>query len=147
MQALTDSTVFMTPPLRCALVSGTYVLFRFAATDPTQELFTAEDVETTTTGTSTRRGTACTTFYQLGGDWEEWASILFVMWNGAFTEEHFTSCAMQSYPTMRYMLWTYNFIFSLTTAVLLLNMLIAMMGKTIDNVWEASSTHAQFLYA
>jgi len=69
------------------------------------------------------------------------------MWNGAFTEEHFTTCAMQSYPQMMYMLWTYNFLFSLTTAVLLLNMLIAMMGKTIDNVWEASSTHAQFLFA
>ena len=34
-----------------------------------------------------RRGNACATFEHLEGDWGVWTRILFVMWNGAFTEE------------------------------------------------------------
>ena len=54
---------------------------------------------------------------------------------------------MQIYPEMKWLLWAYNFVFSMTTAVLLLNALIALMGKTVDTVYESSSTHAQFIFA
>ena len=70
-----------------------------------------------------------------------------MLWNAAFTEEHYSACLIQSHPSMMWLVWIYSFIFSLATAVLLLNMLIAMMGKTIDNVWESSSTLTQFLFA
>jgi hypothetical protein len=43
--------------------------------------------------------------------------------------------------------WVLAFIFSVTTGVLLLNMLIAMMAKTFDDVWAGSAINHQFLYA
>jgi hypothetical protein len=90
---------------------------------------------------------ACIDFYSFKGDWQHWGWTFFVLWNAAFTEEHYSACLIQSHPSMMWLVWIYSFIFSLATAVLLLNMLIAMMGKTIDNVWESSSTLTQFLFA
>ena len=43
--------------------------------------------------------------------------------------------------------WAFSFLFSVVSVLLLINMLIAMMTKTFDNVWEASEINHQFLFA
>ena len=45
------------------------------------------------------------------------------------------------------LVWFYSFGFVLITAILLLNMLIGMMAKTFDNVWEGVEVNYQFLFA
>lgn len=154
----------------CALTSGTYIVFENAhwfisaaaevnatalpplppgapPSPPAIELLLGGGRRGRAGGAGSQVDAACIDFYAFSGDWHHWGWTFFVMWNAAFTEEHYTSCVMQSLPEMFWLVWAYSFLFSLATAVLLLNMLIAMMGKTIDNVWEASSTHAQFLFA
>ena len=42
--------------------------------------------------------------------------------------------------------WLYAWLFKLITAVLLINMLIAMMTRTCDTIYEASAIHSQFLF-
>ena len=40
-----------------------------------------------------------------------------------------------------------SYVFFILSTVLLLNMLIAMMAKTFDNVWEANVVNHQMLFA
>ena len=43
--------------------------------------------------------------------------------------------------------WFYSYLFLVSTAILLLNMLIAMMAKTFDSVWESAEISSQCLFA
>ena len=63
----------------------------------------------------------------------------------ALTSEPFLECGRGTHdPTTAYLL---AILFYVVSGLLLLNMLIAMMAKTFDNVWEASEVNHQFLFA
>ena len=77
-----------------------------------------------------------------------YSEILFVLFNSAFTGDTHTECLLYLvHPGLAWFAWLLTFTFLIITLVLLLNMLIAMMAKTFDNVWEASQAEAQYLFA
>ena len=77
-----------------------------------------------------------------------YTEILFVLFNSAFTGDTHIECLLHLvHPGLAWFAWFLTFTFLIITLVLLLNMLIAMMAKTFDNVWEASQAEAQYLFA
>ena len=77
-----------------------------------------------------------------------WYLILFVLANGMISGDSFATCFMAVADRWYWLLaWIYSYLFLIITAVLLLNMLIAIMAKTFDNVWEAASVNHQMLFA
>ena len=64
-----------------------------------------------------------------------------------FSSDGYITCLVNTVPDVWGVVWFYSFSFFLVSAILLLNMLIAMMAKTFDNVWEASETQSQYLFA
>jgi hypothetical protein len=100
---------------------------------------------------------SCAEVYELRGRFNNFFSVFFVLFNGAFNGEHARTVACliryadpqydpDDYAAMVFT-WMFGFSFMLMTTVLLLNMLIAMMAKTFDNVWEASELQSQYLFA
>ena len=54
---------------------------------------------------------------------------------------------METMPKYWFLTWVYGFTFFVLSVVLLLNMLIAMMSKTFDTIWETSQETHQLLFA
>jgi len=79
-----------------------------------------------------------------GGD--DIAFTFLTLLEGALTGSDFFECARNSAGQWR-AAWVISFAYVTLTAVLLLNMLIAMMAKTFDNIFEASATNYLYLFA
>jgi len=74
--------------------------------------------------------------------------MIFVLLNSAVLMSDLSPCIMREAGTTHWFLaWLYSFLFVVGTAILLLNMLIAMMAKTFDEVWDRSEINHQFLFA
>ena len=71
--------------------------------------------------------------------------LFFAFLNGAIEGNSYDACLMREHP-MWGVTWLYAWLFKLITAVLLINMLIAMMTRTCDTIYEASAIHSQFLF-
>ena len=91
----------------------------------------------------------CSNFYSMRGRLDRWEHLFFVVVNSALHGDMYTHipCMMRVLPEHWALIWMYTFTFNILAIVLLLNMLIAMMAKTFDNVWEASEVNHQFLFA
>ena len=73
-------------------------------------------------------------------------ALFFAFANGAIDGDGYTACLMREHKDMWALAWLYAWLFKIVTAVLLLNMLIAMMSKTFDSIWEASAMNHKFLF-
>jgi len=81
---------------------------------------------------------------ELGGG--KFHTTLLLLLEGALTGSDYFECARNS-TNSPVAAWMISFVYVTLTAVLLLNMLIAMMAKTFDNISEASATNYLFLFA
>ena len=92
---------------------------------------------------------ACEPFADLAGQlYEGWASLSLVLFSGSITGAAHPECLMAAADS--YLVgfaFLYSYVFFILCTVLLLNMLIAMMAKTFDNVWEANVVNHQMLFA
>ena len=91
---------------------------------------------------------ACEDLVYLNGRvYDSWISLFFVLGNGMLTGDNFAACLIQAAdPRLWVWAWTLSYSFLILTAVLLLNMLIAVMAKTFDNVWESSEINHKYLF-
>jgi len=116
-----------------AVSSGLYILFNASSDDTNIDDLTVSS--------------HCQELIALRGDVSQFEQIWFVLLNGAIRSEGYIECLMESHRVWTYLVWLYAFGFVLITAILMLNMLIAMMAKTFDTVWEAAEINYQFLFA
>ena len=79
------------------------------------------------------------------GSVQEWAKLFFVFANAAVSGADYTDCFINTSQHWE-LTWLYLFFFTVFTVVLLLNMLIAAMAKTFDDVYEASEINSQCKY-
>ena len=78
-------------------------------------------------------------------DFGAFGSALMLLWEGGLTGEAYFECVrMSSAPNSGAVLM---YIFQILVGLLLVNMLIAMMAKTFDNVAEAQEVNCMFLFA
>ena len=82
-------------------------------------------------------------FNELGGT--DFPSTLQRLIEGALTGGDFFECARAT-TGVPLTAWFLSLVYVILTGVLLLNMLIAMMAKTFDNVSEAAATNYLFLF-
>jgi len=82
-----------------------------------------------------------------GVEHRTWRGFLFALANGAVQGDGYLACLLNETGKAWQLAWAYAFSFQLLTGILLLNVLIAMMAKTFDDVWEASEVNHQFLFA
>lgn len=93
----------------------------------------------------------CDEFMSLSGDFKSFVSVFYVFFNGVFTGSTHLECLYQygasSHTEFWQLPWFYSMSFNIVTILLLLNMLIAMMAKTFDNVWESAEENSQYVLA
>ena len=78
-------------------------------------------------------------------DFQSWDRAFFLLLEGTLTNENWLECARLSSHAILGSALMYGC--QAMVAVLLFNMLIAMMAKTFDTVWEAQELNYQFLLA
>ena len=76
---------------------------------------------------------------------ESWGRTALLLLEGTLTSENWLECARLSSHAILGSVLMYGC--QAMVAVLLINMLIAMMAKTFDHVWEAQELNYQFLLA
>lgn len=132
----------MTSDVMQLLVVTTFVVLMF--TSGTYVLYQKHDDDA---HGRTELGDACAEFVAMRGRVDRWDHLLFAFANAAIDGTTHAACLMEELPQHWALAWLYFFTFNVLTVVLLLNLLIAMMAKTFDNVWEASEVNHQFLFA
>ena len=70
---------------------------------------------------------------------------IVLLFEGSLLGEGYLDCVHKSKHSTPALFLMYSFI--IITIVLLLNMLIAMMGKTFDNVWESALEESGYQFA
>merc|ERR1711871_646797 len=78
-------------------------------------------------------------------DFESWIRAFYLLLEGTLTSENWLECARVSSHAILGSVLMYGC--QAMVSVLLFNMLIAMMAKTFDTVWEAQELNYQFLLA
>ena len=80
--------------------------------------------------------------------WSSWPSIMQVLANGMVSGDNHAACFRAAGSgRFAFYAWLYSYVFVIATGVLILNMLIAMMAKTFDSVWESAEINSQCLFA
>jgi hypothetical protein len=126
-----------------ALSSGVYVLMARKGAVPTS--FSSTLAATTL---STDSCEIFSLFAQGGNAGGPFFETIFVLLNAAVMMSDIVPCLISQAGSEHWALaWLWSFLFVLSTAILLLNVLIAMMAKTFDEVWESSELNYQSLFA
>ena len=86
------------------------------------------------------RRPACDDFYILGGSWNDWAKLLFLVLNAVVdgrAQDALFMCVLHEKNENRYLLWTFVYLLLLFVVVLLLNMLIAMFSRSFNLMYDS----------
>lgn len=93
---------------------------------------------------------ACDDFYILGGSWNNWAKLAFVVLNAVVdgrAQDALFMCVLHEENENRYLLWVFTYLVLLFVVVLLLNMLIAMFSRSFDLMYDSMAIHLQTHFA
>lgn len=96
------------------------------------------------------RQPACDDFYILGGSWNNWAKLAFMVLNAVVdgrAQDALFMCVLHEENENRYLLWTFVYLLLLFVVVLLLNMLIAMFSRSFDLMYDSMPIHVQTAFA
>lgn len=96
------------------------------------------------------RSPACADFYILGGSWNNWLKLAFLVLNAVVdgrAQDALFMCVLHEQNQNRYLLWTFTYLLLLFVVVLLLNMLIAMFSRSFDLMYDSMTSHVQTHFA
>jgi len=96
------------------------------------------------------RRPACDDFYILGGSWNSWPMLFFMVLNAVVdgrAQDALFMCVLHEQNENRYLLWFFTYLLLCFVVVLLLNMLIAMFSRSFDMMYDAMTIHVQTNFA
>ena len=96
------------------------------------------------------REPACDDFYILGGSWNRWEKLLFLVLNAVVdgrAQDALFMCVLHENNENRLLLWFFTYLLLLFVVVLLLNMLIAMFSRSFDMMYDSMTIHVQTHFA
>mmetsp|Transcript_15337 Transcript_15337/g.25595 ORF Transcript_15337/g.25595 Transcript_15337/m.25595 type:complete len:417 (+) Transcript_15337:1-1251(+) len=96
------------------------------------------------------RAPVCDDFYDLGGSWNDWAKLLFIVLNAVVdgrAQDALFLCVLHEANENRYLMWLFTYLFHCFVIVLLVNMLIAMFSRSFDLMYDSMTIHVQTHFA